>query len=132
MNTSPIIKSTLFSTVIKNWPVIVGLIVTFLLWRWNAVPTMLRTFVQVPMFMFAIVTSYLLIRSVFCRSTTDKLGDDPKEVQLEWDALPRGERIKLLIYERIGFILAGAVIVAGLLIVYGGPSGAAAAIEATK
>lgn len=125
-------KSTMFRTVLKNWPVLVGLAVLYALWQWNAIPSMLRAFVQVPMFMFAIVTAYLLIRSVFCRSTTDKLGDDDDAVQMEWNALPRGERIKLLIYERIGFILAGAVIVAGLLIVYGGPSGAAAAIEATK
>lgn len=131
MNT-PSKQSIMLRTVIKNWPVLVGLVVTFLLWQWNAVPTMLRTFVMVPMFMFAALTSYLIIRSVFCRSTTDALGDDAAAVKKEWDALAPGERIRLLIFERIGFMLAAALIIMGLLIIYGGPSGAAAAIEAAK
>lgn len=125
-------KSFMLRTVIKNWPVLAGLIVTFLLWQWNAVPTMLRTLVMVPMFMFTSLASYLVVRSVFCRLTTDKLGDDAQDVAKEWEALAPGERIKLLILERVGFMIAGAIIIMGMLIIYGGPSGAAAAIEATK
>jgi hypothetical protein len=122
----------MFRTVFKNWPVLVGLAATFGLWRINAIPAMFRAFIEVPMFMFAILASYLLLRSVFCRSTTDALGDNATAVHDAWADLTPGQRMQLMVFERVGFLIAGAIIVAGLLIIYGGPSGAAAAIEAAQ
>lgn len=121
-----------FRTVLKNWPVILGMVVLAFMWRWDALPTLFRAFVLVPMYLFIATASYLLLRSVFCRSTTDKTGDNADEVAMGWSSMPPAERVKLLIFERCLFVLAASIIIAGMLIIFGGFGSAGAAIESLK
>lgn len=126
------LKSIPFRTVLKNWPVLLGLIVLVFMWRWDALPTLFRAFVLVPMYLFIATGSYLLLRSVFCRSTTDKTGDNAEEVAHGWATMKPAERVKLLIFERCLFVLSASIIIAGMLIIFGGFGSAGAAIESLR
>jgi len=125
-------KSGFLRTLVKNWQTLAGLLILAALWRWDALPTLFRAFVLVPMYLFLALQSYLLMRSIFCRLTTDRTGDDAGEVALGWAMLTPAERVRLMIFERVGFVIAAAIIIAGMLIIFGGFGSAGAAIEAIR
>lgn len=118
-------------TVVKNWRLILLLAVLACMTKLDFLPVEVRAIALVPFYLSVILFGYLLIRSIFCRSTTDKTGDDQSEVDRGWEMLGAAERVRLMIQERNAFIIAGAIIVAGMLIIFGGFGGGQAALDVT-
>lgn len=125
-------KSVPFLSVLKNWPTLLLLAALVVAWNINAIPPEVRAFLMPAMFLMLGTVIYLVWRSIFCRTTTDLLGDSAKLRAEAWADLKPGERMKLLIFERCVILVVYAILYAGMTITYGGPTGTAAAIEAEE
>ena len=112
-----------------NWPLLAATVILIALWRWHAVPVLARAILMVPMYLAICCVGHVVLRNVFCRSTTDLTAHSIKTL---WPQLDARTQVILMVAERALFVLAAAVITAGMLIIFGGFGGAGAAMEAVK
>jgi hypothetical protein len=130
MDTNKSLKTVVGWPILKNnWALLLSTFILICLWQWQAVPVMLRALIMVPMYLSIACTAYVVVRNIYCRGSTDKTAD---KMAAAWDRLPESEQVKLVVFERAIFVLAAAIIIAGMLIIFGGFGGAGAAMEAVK
>jgi hypothetical protein len=112
-------KLPILSYVVRYWYVLVAVVLTFILAKWDAAFALLDVFVYVPVCCAIAVAFVLLWRNIFNRGTTDDYvcqktnrndGTEVKQIILDFEGMTPTHRIWFTMIQS-GFYLLGASII---------------------